>query len=162
MCFLPETCPCRCHDCTPQPPCGFWTECMRCCADLYSSQAEREQTNCYRTDKISHKVPNNNKRKFRVQKAQLFTIFTHLFRVRVTEQCVRVSPETILLKKNVFVFVYRKIIKTKLLRSNSFRCYICFTLYILCIIPQKKIKNCARNFQQRNTKREVTLLWQWP
>lgn len=48
--------------------------------------------------------------------------------------------------------LYRKVIKTKLLCSNCFRCYICFTQNISCIIPQKEKKNCARNFQQRNTK----------
>lgn len=60
MCFyLPETCPCRCHDCTPQPPCGFWTECMRCCVDLYSSQAERYRRTV--TEQVKYLVLENTR-----------------------------------------------------------------------------------------------------
>lgn len=40
FCFfrtVPGTCQCLCHGCTPPPPSGFWTACMRCCAGPYSS-----------------------------------------------------------------------------------------------------------------------------
>lgn len=101
---------------------------------------------------------------FRVQKAQLFTIFTRVCQVRVTVQCVRDSPETTLLKKNV---LYRKIIKTKLLCSNCFRCYICFTLNISCIIPQKKKnKDLCQEFPAKEHKERshtpVTVTINWP
>lgn len=73
--------------------------------------------------------------------------------MRVTGQCVRDSPKTILLKKEHLCFRCTG-------KSSKPSFFILTAFGAIFVLPQtyhasyhrKKKKNCARNFQQRNTK----------